>query len=114
MKTSMAVAGATLALVIAASPARAQIVEAGVVIRSGPIRGHVVVGEPAPVVVYREPARRVVVDWYEPRTILAERIHQPWGRARGWWWRHGYGVTTVYYDHRSRHYRHHHDRDWDD
>jgi hypothetical protein len=97
MKTSMAVGATALALAMFASPAQAQTVQAGVVVRSGPVRGHVVVGEPAPVVVYREPVRRVVVvERYHPRTIVVERIRER--RHRGWWRRHGYAVTTVYYD----------------
>jgi hypothetical protein len=101
MKTSMAVGAAALALAMAASPAPAQIVQAGVVIRSGPVRGHVVVGEP---VVYREPVRRVVVvERYQPRTIVVERFDAR-RYPRGWWRRHGYAVTTVYYDDRDDRY----------
>lgn len=98
MKTSMAVGTAVLALAMVASPAPAQNVQAGVVIRSGPVRGHVVVGEP---VVYREPVRRVVVvERYHPRTIVVERIDAR-RYPRAWWKRHGYAVTTVYYDDRN-------------
>ncbi|HEU4647526.1 MAG TPA: hypothetical protein VFS33_00605 [Gemmatimonadales bacterium] len=98
MKTNMAVGAAALALAMVASPAPAQTVQAGVVIRSGPVRGHVVVGEP---VAYREPARRVVVvERYHPRTIVVERMEVR-RYPRGWWKRHGYVVTTAYYDDRA-------------
>jgi hypothetical protein len=101
MKTSMAVGAAALALAMVASPAPAQIVQAGVVIRSGPVRGHVVVGEP---VYYREPARRVVVvERYQPRVIVVER-RDVRRYPHGWWRRHGYAVTRVYYDDRDNCY----------
>jgi hypothetical protein len=100
MKTSMAVGAAAFALAVAAVPAaQAQSVEAGVVIQSGPVRGHVVIADPAPVVVYREPPRHVVVvERYQPRRVIVERVYAPRGRAIGWWRKHGYGATTVYYD----------------
>ncbi|HEX5386710.1 MAG TPA: hypothetical protein VFW66_08435 [Gemmatimonadales bacterium] len=88
MKTSILVGGIALALTLAAQPARAQIVEAGVVIRSGPVAGHVI---------YGPPVRRVVVERYAPRVIVVERVHVPHGRANGWWRKHGYRATTVYY-----------------
>jgi len=98
MKTSIAVAGVALGLLLAARPAPAQMVQAGVVIRSGPVSGHVIVGEPAPVVVYREPVRRVVVlDRYAPRVIAVESVRGPRGRAYGWW-RNRYRRAVVYYD----------------
>ena len=91
------VVGGILALVfgLAAAPARAQTtVEGGVVIHSGPVTGHVEVGSPPPVVVYREPAREVIV---------VEQAHVPHGNAYGWWKKHGYRAVTVYYD-GSRYY----------
>lgn len=101
MKTNMAVGAAALALAMVTSPAPAQIVQAGVVVRSGPVRGHVVVGQP---VVYREPVRRVVVvERYHPRTIVVERMDAR-RYPRGWWKRHGYAVTRVYYDDRADRY----------
>jgi hypothetical protein len=78
MKTSMVVGGMALGLLLAASPAPAQTVEAGVVIRSGPLTGRVILGEPPPVVVYREPAR--------------------WPRGPYWSWRNQYRPVVVYYD----------------
>lgn len=98
MKTSIVVGGMALGLLLAARPAPAQMVQAGVVIRSGPVSGHVIVGEPAPVVVYREPVRRVVVvDRYAPRVIVVESLRGPRGRAYGWW-RNYYRPVVVYYD----------------
>jgi hypothetical protein len=97
MKTSMVSGGVALAIALAAAPAQAQFVEAGVVIRSGPVYGHVVVGEPA--VVYRRPVRRVVVvERYRPREIVVERVRAPRGHAYGWWRRNGYRAATVFYD----------------
>lgn len=89
----MIMAGGTVALLLglAAAPARAQTaVSGGVVVRSGPVAGHVEVGSPPPpVVVVREPAREVIV---------VERTHVPRGEAHGWWRQHGYREVTVYYD----------------
>jgi hypothetical protein len=99
MKASIAVAATAIGLALAARPARAQVVEAGVVIRSGPVYGHVVVGEPAPVVVYREPPPPVVVvhPYYPARVIVVEPVRGPRGRAYGWWWSR-YRPVVVYYD----------------
>ena len=58
MKTAIVTGGIALALTLH-SPAAAQMVEAGVVIRSGPVTGHVVIADPEPV--YYRPERRVVV-----------------------------------------------------
>jgi hypothetical protein len=97
MKTSIVVGGMALGLLLAARPAPAQMVQAGVVIRSGPVSGHLIVGEPAPVVVYREPVRRVVVvDRYAPRVIVVESVRGPRGRAYGWR-RYHYRPVVVYY-----------------
>jgi hypothetical protein len=97
MKASIVVGGMALGLSLAARPAPAQMVEAGVVIHSGPVVGHVVVGEPPPVVVYREPVRRVVVvDRYAPRVIAVETPR--WPRARAYGWRYRFRPIVVYYD----------------
>lgn len=97
MKTSIVIGGLA-GLLLAARPASAQMVQAGVVIRSGPVSGHVIVGDPAPVVAYRQPVRRVVVvDRYAPRVILVEAVRVPRGRAYGWW-RNQYRPIVVYYD----------------
>jgi hypothetical protein len=89
----MVMVGGMVALVLglAAAPVRAQTaVSGGVVVRSGPVAGHVEVGSPPPpVVVVREPAREVIV---------VEQTHVPHGEAHGWWKKHGYREVTVYYD----------------
>jgi hypothetical protein len=74
MKTSIAVGTMAIGLALAARPAQAQIVEAGVVIRSGPVYGHVVVGPP-----------------YTPRVIVVEPVHYGW-------WRNQHRPIVVYYD----------------
>jgi hypothetical protein len=121
MKTSIVVGGMALGLLLAARPVPAQMVQAGVVIRSGPVSGHVIVGEPAPVVVYREPARRVVVvDRYAPRVIVVESLRGP-GLRRVEVYERG-GRFYRWDDNRSRdrddHYRDRDDHrgrhDWDD
>ena len=104
MRTAIVTGGIALALTLH-SPAAAQMVEAGVVVRSGPVVGHVVVADPAPV--YHE--RRVVVRRYAPRVVVVEqvRVH----RGRGWWKRHGYRPVVVYYDVRHRRFYDGWDRD---
>ena len=74
MKTSIVVGTMAIGLTLAARPAQAQMVEAGVVIRSGPVYGHVVVGEP-----------------YAPRVIVVEPVRY------GWWWNQ-HRPIVVYYD----------------
>jgi hypothetical protein len=96
MKANVVVGGVALSLLLAAGPAHAQVVQAGVVIRSGPVTGHVVVGRPA---VYRRPPRHVVVvSRYAPRAVVIERLYLPRGRAYGWWKGRGYRPVVVYYD----------------
>jgi hypothetical protein len=96
MKVNVVVGGVAFSLLLAAGPAHAQVLEAGVVIRSGPVTGHVVVARPA---VYREPPRHVVVvDRYAPRVVIVERLYVPQGRGYGWWRGHGYRPVVVYYD----------------
>src|SRR6476661_6665708 len=89
MRTSIALAAIALAVAFGAAPLRAQTVDAGVVVHSGPVTGHVVVGDPPPVVVYEEPVREIIV---------VEHIHVPHGNAHGWWKKHGYRPVTRYYD----------------
>ena len=67
MKTAIVMGGIVLGLTLH-SPAAAQIVEAGVVISSGPVAGHVVIADPEPV--YHRPERRVVVERYDPRVVV--------------------------------------------
>jgi hypothetical protein len=103
MKASV-VAGSLLSgLVLIASSLQAQQVSADVVIRSGPVAGHVAVGEGystyrrPPVVVYHRPAARrvVVVERYAPRVVVVERVHRH--RHAGHWKRHGFRPVTLYY-----------------
>jgi len=102
MNAHVVVGGLAFSLLLAAGPAHAQVVQAGVVIRSGPVTGHVVVGQP---VVYREPLRHVViVDRYPPPPVLVERVYVPRAREYGWWRGYGYRPVVVYYDGR-RYYR---------
>ena len=106
MRTAIVLGGMALALTLQ-TPAAAQMVEAGVVIRSGPVAGHVVIADPAPV--YH---RTVVVERYAPRVIVVKHLHSPRGRGHGWWKRHGYRPVVLYYDvRRDRFYdRWHRDR----
>ena len=90
MKTAIVTGGIALALTLN-FPAAAQMVEAGVVVRSGPVVGHVVVADPAPV--HR---RVVVVERYAPRVVVVEHVRAH--RGHGWWKRHGYRPVVVYYD----------------
>jgi hypothetical protein len=96
MKAHVVVGGLAFGILLAAAPASAQVVQAGVVIRSGPVTGHVIVGEPAAAVVYPRPRRVVVVERYAP-VVVVERIHAPRGHAYGWWRRYGYRPVVVYY-----------------
>jgi hypothetical protein len=97
------VAGSLLASLLAAAPAAAQNIAADVLVRSGPVAGHVVVGDgystyrrPV-VIVHRRPvARRVVViEHYAPRVVVVERLHRH--RSSRVWARHGYRPVTLYY-----------------
>jgi hypothetical protein len=103
MKPSV-IAGSLLSgLVLVASSMQAQQVSADVVIRSGPVAGHVVVGDGystyhrPPVIVYRRPPVRrvVVVERYGPRVIAVERVHRH--RHARHWRRHGFRPVTLYY-----------------
>lgn len=95
--------GALAALFLAAPvTAEGQRVSADVVVRSGPVRGHVVIGD-------RPHAYRYDFDrWYRhgPRHLHVYRIHVPRGRGHGWFRRHGYRPVTVYY-HAGRFYHRH-------
>ena len=77
MKTSI-VAGSLLAALSLAAPLRAQQVAADVVLRSGPVAGHVVIGDGYSTyrrpVVYRAPARVIVVERVVPRVVVVERL----------------------------------------
>lgn len=111
MNTSI-VAGSLLAALTLATPVHGQ-VAAEVVLRSGPVAGHVVVGDGystyrRPVVYRRAPERVIVVERYAPRVVVVERL-----RHRGHWrhWReHGYRPVTLYY--RDDRYYDGYDRRW--
>ena len=86
MRTA-AVAWSLLAgLVSTAIPLHAQRVEAGVVVRSGPVAGHVVVRDGYST--YRRPAPRRVVVVERPRVVVVERVHRH--RSDRHWTRRGY------------------------
>ena len=92
MRTSV-VAGSLLSGVLfMSSPGQAQ-VSADVMVRSGPVAGHVAVGEYS---TYRRPVARrvVVVERYAPRVIVVERVHH---RKARHWRRLGYRPVTIYY-----------------
>ncbi|MEP7176644.1 MAG: hypothetical protein ABI860_08840 [Gemmatimonadales bacterium] len=91
MKTSI-VAGSLLAALTVVAPLHGQRVAADVVVRGGPVAGHVVVGDGystyrRPVVYRRAPARVIVV----------ERVHSRHHRHAHQWRRHGYRPVTLYY-----------------
>lgn len=82
-------------LVTTAAPLHAQRVEAGVVVRSGPVAAHVVLRDRDGYSTYRRPAPRRVVVVERPRVVVVERVHRH--RAAKHWHRHGYRPVTVYY-----------------
>ncbi len=104
MNTSI-IAGSLIAALSLAPPLHGQQVAADVVIRTGPVAGHVAVNEYStyrrPVVVYRRaPARVIVVE----RIARRQRGHAPGhapGHARGHVrgaWKGGYRAVTLWYD----------------
>ncbi|NNG16178.1 MAG: hypothetical protein HKM89_06815 [Gemmatimonadales bacterium] len=98
--------GALAALLIAApGTAEGQRVSADVVVRSGPVRGRVVIGD-RPYAYRYDLDRRWYGHRYAPRHLRVHRIHVPRGRAHGWWKRHGYRPMKVYY-HAGRFYHRH-------
>jgi hypothetical protein len=93
MRTSVVVAGSLLSgLLLVAVPLQAQRVSADVVVRSGPVAGHVTVGDGYST--YRR--RSVVYHRVAPRVVVIERVHRHHHRA-GWWRKHGFRPVTVYY-----------------
>jgi hypothetical protein len=99
MRTSIA-AGSLLTALLVAQPAQAQQVLADVVLQSGPVAGHVVIGNAystygrQPVVYRRPPVRRVVVIEQAPRVIVVEHARH---RGQAEWRRFGYRPVTLYY-----------------
>lgn len=99
--------GALAALLVAApGTAEGQRVSAEVVVRSGPVLGHVVIGS-RPYVYRYDLDRRLRSHRYAPRHLHVHRIHVPRGRAHGWLRRHGYRPVTVYL--RAGHFYDQHD-----
>jgi hypothetical protein len=99
MRTSIAT-GSLLTALLLGQPAQAQQVLADVVLQSGPVAGHVVIGDGYSTygrqrVVYRRPpVRRVVVVEQALRVIVVERARY---RGQGEWRRFGYRPVTLYY-----------------
>jgi hypothetical protein len=93
-------AGSLLAALTLAVPLHGQQIAADVVLRSGPVAGHVVIGDGystyrRPVVYRRAPERVVIVERYAPRVVVVERVH---GQGRWRHWREqGYRPVTLYY-----------------
>ena len=100
MKTSI-IAGSLLTALTLTVPLQAQQVAADVVLRSGPVAGHVVIGNGYSTyrrpVVYRAPARVIVVERVVPRVVIVERMgRRNHGFARSWR-QQGYRQVVVYY-----------------
>lgn len=100
MKTSI-ITGSLLTALTLTVPLQAQQVAADVVLRSGPVAGHVVIGDGYSTyrrpVVYRTPARVIVVERVRPRIVVVESMaHRNHGFARTWR-QHGYRQVVVYY-----------------
>jgi hypothetical protein len=106
MRTSIAT-GSLLTALLLGQPAQAQQVLADVVLQSGTVAGHVVIGDGYSTygrgystygrqrVVYRRPpVRRVVVVEQAPRVLVVERARY---RGQGEWRRFGYRPVTLYY-----------------
>jgi hypothetical protein len=98
MRTSIAT-GSLLTALLLAQPAQAQQVLADVVLQSGPVAGHVLIGDAYSTygrqrVIYRRPpVRRVVVE-QAPRIIVVEGARY---RGQAEWRRFGYRPVTLYY-----------------
>ena len=93
MRTTI-VAGSALAALALAAPLYGQ-VSADVIVRTGPVRGHVAINEgystyrhaePRPVVVYERPVRVIVVKRFHSKKYYRN------------WKRYGYRPVTLYYD----------------
>ena len=80
-------------LVITAAPLHAQRVEAGVVVHSGPVAGHVVIRDGYST--YRRPVERRVIVVERPRIVTVERVHRH--RPARHWARRGYQPVTLHY-----------------
>lgn len=100
MKTSI-VAGSLLTALSLAVPLHAQQVAADVIVRSGPVAGHVVIGDGYSTyrrpVVYRAPERVVVVERVAPRALVIERVRHGKHRHGRHWRAQGFRPVVVYY-----------------
>lgn len=98
MKTSI-IAGSLLTALTLTVPLHAQQVAADVVLRSGPVAGHVVIGNGYSTyrrpVVYRAPARVIVVERVVPRVVVVERVAHRNHRLARTWRQHGYRQVVV-------------------
>jgi hypothetical protein len=116
MKTSI-VAGSLLTALTLTVPLHAQQVAADVIVRSGPVAGHVVIGNGYSTyrrpVVYRAPERVIVVERVAPRVLVIERVrhgrHGKHGHGRNWRAQ-GFRPVVVYY--RDGHYYDRYMRGW--
>jgi hypothetical protein len=93
MNTSTAAWSLLAGLVLTAAPLHAQRVRADVVVRSGPVAGHVVIDDGYST--YRRPVARRVVVVERPRIVVVERVHRH--RHAKHWSRRGYRPVTLYY-----------------
>jgi hypothetical protein len=105
MRTSAVAWSLIAGFLSTAVPLHAQRVEAGVVVRSGPVAGHVVIRDGYST--YRRPTARRVVVVERPRIVVVERVHRH-GRAKHWT-RRGYRPVTLYYWN-GRYYDRYYDR----
>jgi hypothetical protein len=101
MKTSTLAGSFLASLALIAAPLNGQQVSANILVRSGPLAGHVIVGDEhssyhSSAIVHRpRPARRIVlVKRYAPRVLVVERFRHRHGRH---WKRMGYRPIVVYY-----------------
>jgi hypothetical protein len=85
MRTSAVTWSLIAGLLSTAVPLHAQRVEAGLVVRSGPVAGHVVIRDGYST--YRRPTAR--------RVVVVERVHRH--RQARHWTRRGYRPITLYY-----------------
>jgi hypothetical protein len=93
MRTSAVTWSLIAGFLSTAVPLHAQRVEAGVVVRSGPVAGHVVIRDGYST--YRRPTARRVVVVERPRIVVVERVHRH--RSAKHWARRGYRPITLYY-----------------
>ena len=93
MRTSAVTWSLIAGLLSTVAPLHAQRVEADVLVRSGPVAGHVVIRDGYST--YRRPTARRVVVVERPRIIVVERVHRH--RPARHWARRGYHPVTLYY-----------------